>query len=139
MKLHGTACSISVPDTYICRWNLTSMVKKQINDAPLNQVHATSSATSITRCLQPRPGNQLELLAARMVAKIEEGDLKGAVRLAAYRTQSLNFVMTLLQHYNPLPHTNTSMPPPPDLNSDYVYVSVDEVTHVFKSFPNGLA
>ena len=75
--------------------------------------------------------------------KLEEGDFRGAVRLACSEdsiaaSSETTFAALLLKH--PPPHPDSSIPPlPQDPVAPTLSVSVDEVAKAIRSFPNGSA
>ena len=85
----------------------------------------------------------VDTLAGRFSAKLEEGDFKGAVRLASSEDSiavSSSETLAALREKHPLPHPNCAIPlvstedqPTP------VQVSEDEVARAICSFPCGSA
>ena len=89
----------------------------------------------------PKP-NQLNGLASRVASKLEEGDYKGAVRLACSEDSIATLdeeTISVLKSKHPPPHPETDIPP---LLNDPIpskSVSEDEVAQAIGSFPNGSA
>ena len=83
----------------------------------------------------------MDYLASRVSSKLEEGDFKGAVRLAcstntiAERSTS---IFEDLQLKYPSAHPDTSILSPPEEPPD-IPVSEEEILGAIKSFPNGSA
>ena len=72
--------------------------------------------------------------------KLEEGDFKGAVRLACSEdtiAPKKNSTLDTLRQKHPPPHPNSQMPPPSEEPSRCPIVSADEVALAIRSFPNG--
>ena len=79
-------------------------------------------------------------LGRRVSSKLEEGDLKGAVRLACSEDRLANFsddTFTALQSKHPAPHPDSSIPSPPMTASNHFVVEEAAVARAMKSFPNG--
>ena len=81
----------------------------------------------------------LKNLTARVSSKLEEGDFKGAVRLACSDTfVELNAeTLSALQQKHPNPHPDSSIPPSPPPR--ILEVPIEEIVKAIKSFPNGSA
>ena len=100
----------------------------------------------------PHPGRQqgrkaqkcsaVESLAARVTAKLEEGDFAGAIRLVcsedtiADRSEA---TLNALRGKHPAPHPDTQICPAPLETSCTLSVSEEEVSQAVRSFPNGSA
>ena len=85
-------------------------------------------------------GGNRDNLAVRVSAKLEEGDFKGAVRLASSDdtvADSNSHTSSLTSKHPPL-HPNSIIPPPSDL-SEFNATSVSEelIARAILSFPNG--
>ena len=81
-------------------------------------------------------------LAANVSGNLEEGDFKGAVRLAGSEDTIADMsdsTFASLQSKHPTPHPDTSIPPPPHDPVYSISVSVNEVAKAIRSFPNGSA
>ena len=72
--------------------------------------------------------------------KLEEGDFRGAVRLACSEDSiaaSIDATFAALQLKHPPPHPDSFIPPlPQDPVAPTLSVSVDEVAKAIRSFPN---
>ena len=123
--------------------------------APLRRGHRRSLASHVRRALsddtiptdssrQPfqDTNNPLKNLAARVAAKLEEGDFKGAVRVAS---SDVSFAPTnsttldLLRDKHPPPRQPYSSIPPQDNNSIGMEVTSSDVIDTIRSFPAGSA
>ena len=118
------------------RWNLTSIINRQIAD----EMNIPRSAE------KPKPResariNSLQAIARRVSSKIEEGDYKGAIRLACsqdtFATPS-DETVEALRCKHPAAHPHSSPPTTPD-GSSCLQASPDEVTQALQSFPKGSA
>ena len=83
-------------------------------------------------------------MAINVSAKLEEGDFRGAVRLACSEdsvAEANEATIAALRLKHPAPHPDSSMPPPPDNHELEGALSVSEgaVAHAIRSFPNGSA
>ena len=95
-----------------------------------------------TRPPRSRSVDPTAVLATRVSAKLEEGDFRGAVRVASSedrRADMSESALTALQGKHPTPHPNTSIPPFPGLPPLLSVVSLEEVSRAIMSFPNGSA
>ena len=85
----------------------------------------------------------IESLAARISAKLEEGDFGGAVRLASSDDTLAamdNSTFTALQYKHPPPHPDSVvMPLHVDLQPPSISVNEDDIVRAIRSFPNGSA
>jgi len=73
--------------------------------------------------------------------KLEEGDFKGAVRLACSEdsiADKSDVTFAALKENRP-PNPNSSIPSPPDRSVPLLTVSMEDVAQAIKSFPNGSA
>ena len=91
-----------------------------------------------TKCPDPE-----EYLAGRVSAKIEEGDFRGAIRLASSDdslADASDETYTALCAKHPAPHPDSKIPPGPSVCvSDESDVTCAEVFHAIRSFPCGSA
>ena len=82
-------------------------------------------------------------MAPRVSSKLEEGNFKGAVKLACSEdtiADMSNATLSALQQKHPTPHPDSCIPPlPQDSVAHTVSVSVEEVAKAIRSFPNGSA
>ena len=86
----------------------------------------------------------MESLAKRVAGKLEEGDYRGAVRLACSDdtlADRNDATYNALQQKHPPPHSGSSIPPAPVAQSDTILLSVseDEIIRAINSFPPGSA
>ena len=92
---------------------------------------------------QGDPG-ALQAIAARISVKLEEGDFRGAVRLACSEdsvAEASTATIAALKSKHPAAHLNTTLPPPPEEEAlkAALVVSEREVTKALHSFPRGSA
>ena len=83
----------------------------------------------------------LRLLGKRVTSKLEEGDFRGAVRLASSDDRLAPFTQPTfeaLQAKHPPPHPDTIIPQPPSSQSS-LQIEPSAVTHAIRSFPAGSA
>ena len=95
---------------------------------------------SVKQCRRPAR-DPLETLAIRVASKLEEGDFKGAVRLASPEDSVVepnDRILQALKEKHPAPHPNYS-PPPAPAEGQAVQVSPEEVARAIRSFPCGSA
>ena len=88
------------------------------------------------------PQDPIKTLASRVSLKLEEGDFKGAVRLACSEDTIADMsdaTFSALQLKHPAPHPDSSIPPLPLDVALTASVSVEEVAKAITSFPNGSA
>ena len=87
------------------------------------------------------PQDPTEFWASRVSMKLEEGDFRGAVRLACSEdtiTASNDATFAVLQLKHPPPHPDSSIPPLlQDTAAPSLYVSIEEVAKAIRSFPVG--
>ena len=77
-----------------------------------------------------------------MSIKLEEGDYKGAVRLACSDDSILDLndkTVSALRSKHPPPHPDSSNPSPPVEGTPCVTVTEKDVAETIRSFPNGSA
>ena len=75
-----------------------------------------------------------------MASKLEDGDFKGAIRLACSDDRLAPFnsaTLATLQEKHPVPHLDTAIPPTP--NPILVQVDPVSVVRAIRSFPSGSA
>ena len=119
-------------------WSLASSVNRQLYAEADPQVSA-----GLRRKGKKASKDAMAKLAVRVSEKLEEGDFKGAVRLAcsddSLAPMDEATYQALLERH-PSPHPNTVIPPIDDAMSDHV-ISVDEreVTLGIRSFKRGSA
>ena len=89
------------------------------------------------------PDDSLKYLAARVSAKLEEGDFKGAVRLASSDDTLApmnDATFQALQEKHSPPHPDTSIPSITELQPQHtIIVAAEEVARAIQSFPTGSA
>ena len=83
-------------------------------------------------------------LAHRVATKIEEGDFRGAIRLASSDDTLADFnedTFSALQAKHPLPHPNSQIPPAPAVPSfpEDFEISQQDIARAIRSFPCGSA
>ena len=89
-----------------------------------------------------RFADPLKGLAARVAAKLEEGDFRGAVKIVSSTDSFVPLNETTLKHLqtkHPQSNPNTSMPPPLSQDLDSISISTPEVLRTIQSFPAGSA
>ena len=123
------------------RRSLVAAIVKQLGeeaDGP-----STPPVSSRGRRARRTHQDPTEIWASRVSMKLEEGDFRGAVRLACSEDSiaaSSDATFAALQLKHPPPHPDSSIPPlPQDPVAPTLSVSVDEVTKAIRSFPNGSA
>ena len=101
----------------------------------------TPPIPSFQGCLKPR-ADPLNALATRVATKLEEGDYKGAVRLACSEESIADLneeTWAALKAKHPPPHPSTVIPPPPKESTSTSPISEAEVAQAICSFPNDSA
>ena len=91
---------------------------------------------------QGKPRDPLVSLGRLVSEKLEEGDFKGAVRLACSEDSMADrsvATFTALKEKHLSPHPNSCIPPSPDDTPFLPPVSIDDVARVIRYFPNGSA
>ena len=124
------------------RRSLATVVNRQLEeetDSP------DSTVRPCTKQRQASTRDPIESLAARISAKLEEGDFGGAVRLASSDDTLAamnNSTFAALQDKHPSPHPDSVIPPlQADLQSHFISISVmkEDIVRAVRSFPNGSA
>ena len=95
-----------------------------------------------THCRPKKACSPLESLAARVSTKLEEGDFRGAIRLAcseASIAEQNEESLAALRAKHPPPHPDSCIPSPPEEPFSSPPVSEVEVRQAILSFPNGSA
>lgn len=109
--LHFPVLCLRAPARRSHRRSLATLVNTQISEK------SDPSVQSILQSLrnsQPKSSNPLEGLAARIAAKLEEGETKGAVRLASSEdriAKKCDSMLAALQEKHPLPHPECVISP----------------------------
>ena len=123
------------------RRSLASAINKQLNEE-VDDPSITSAATASHRRVGKSPSQDpTKYLATRVSLKLEEGDFRGAVRLACSDDSLADMTettYTALQQKHPAPHPQSSIPQPPERLS-FPPVTEGEIAQAIKSFPNGSA
>lgn len=117
------------------RRNLVSQIIKAASDN-----NSYSADVSFIRA-KPKPANHLKNFAARVACKLEEGDFRGAVRIAA-SDDSFSTIddktFDKLQQKHPPAYPDSSIPPTIDPTASLHFSSADVMKAIF-SFPAGSA
>ena len=134
-----TRC-LRVPPRSCGRGSLASRVKKQLTDEtdPV-PVPAQAKRGKVSRN-QHTEEDALQGLGRRVASKLEDGDIRGAVRLASSddRLAPLDpATYAALEAKHPSPHCDTIIPPPP--HPVPAQVEAVAVVRAIRSFPNGSA
>ena len=122
------------------RWSLA----RQVNHQLAEECDLPSPSSGRQFSTKKRQFDPLLSLATRVSEKLEEGDFRGAVRLACSEdsvTEANESTIAALRSKHPAPHPDSSMPPPPDSHEleGVLVVSEGAVAHAIRSFPNGSA
>ena len=118
------------------RRNLSTLVKRQVDEE--------ADPSRITFPHRTTPSDPNHSLAKRVSAKLEEGDYRGAVRIACSEESIADITeetITLLKEKHPTPHSETSIPNPPqpaDMHPLPV-ISEEVIIGAIRSFPRGSA
>ena len=117
---------------------------RQINHQLTEECDLPYPSSSLQLCTKKWQFHPLLSLATTVSAKLEEGDFRGAVRLACSEdsvTEANESTIAALRSKHPAPHPDSSMPPPPDSHEPEggLVVSEGAVAHAIRSFPNGSA
>src|SRR5277367_5398640 len=123
------------------RQNLTNLIKSRtatFPDPPSIDSNQTVSA-KVKSTLRPSKGPEAKL-AALISAKVEEGNLKGAIRLLCSEEKMTDStpetVIKLLEKHPPAP-VDRRLLPCPSLPQHPLQVTEADVTKAIKSFPPG--
>ena len=114
------------------------MVNKQLKE----EEDPPPASRKLSNKKRPSTSDPLESLGARVAAKLEEADFKGAVRLAcSVDSMAAKSAATLsaLNERHPSPQPDSTIPPPPVVIPNSIAVSEGEVASVIRSFPCGSA
>ena len=96
----------------------------------LVKIEADPVVAPIRPLSKPRSQNR-DALDTRVATKLEEGDFKGAVRLACSEDSIAdlsNETMAVLKSKHPVPHPDTKIPTPPEASNVPVPIAEEEVT-----------
>ena len=121
--------------------DLAAAVNKQLRDelapAPQGQpLHRNPGSKSRS---SPDP---LTSLAKRVSSTLEDGDYKGAVRLACSEDSFATIdadTLSTLKDKHPSAHPDTCFPSVPDMSEAFAHITEKEVAMGIKSFPSGSA
>ena len=117
--------------------SLASKIKDQLRVEALPSVHGNPSLSK-----RKKPRDPLEGLARQVSSKIEDGDVRGAIRLASSEDTLADFsdnTFTALQAKHPLSHPDCSISSLPKVSSGSLVVTAGVVIRAIKSFPNSSA
>ena len=123
------------------RWSLARHVNRQIGE----EIRPSAPLTTRPHPVQHRRhGLDPLFLASRVSTKLEEGDFKGAVRLACSEdsiAEEDESTIAALKSKHPSPHPDTSIPPhPQDAELEAALkVCEGDVSHAIQTFPKGSA
>jgi len=137
-----TGRCLRVPTRGGRRWSLATMVNKQLReeeDAPAVKIHHGGKGKKRGGA---SPDDLLVALGKRVSVKLEEGDFKGAVRLACSEdtmAERNEATYMSLQGKHPPAHPDSSIPSPPVVTPNSITVTVEDVVRAIRSFPNGSA
>ena len=116
--------------------HLATMVNLQLREGSMSQ-------SSIPNYSYSTISNPFKSLARHVSAKLEEGDFKGAVRLASSEDTLADFsdaTLSALRAKHPPPHPNSIIPPSPVVNeNDRLEIVEEELAYIIRLFPNGSA
>lgn len=134
---HLSARCLRVPARSGRRWSLATMINKQ-----LREEEDPPAAKNQPKKRQSTSKDPLESLGRRVSSKLEDGDFKGAVRLACSEdslAERSEATYSALKEKHPAAHPVSTIPPPPDCPSLSFVVSEGDVANAVRSFPNGSA
>ena len=137
---HFSSRCLRVPKRGGRRWNLARAINEQIRaevDPPLSP----SPDHPQSRQSRRKVRDPLMSLAALVSYKLEEGDFKGAVRLACSEDSVASengSTLDALRLKHPPPHPDTIFPSPDESNQSPIIVE-EAVALAIRSFPNGSA
>ena len=114
-------------------WSLSSIINKQ-----LNEESDLSTGKSLPRRNLNPPHDLAKTSASGVSSKLEEGDFKGAIRLASTEDTLAEWNDSMFSGLCKI-HPDTVIPPLPDDFQHTTFVSVKEVAQAIRSFPNGSA
>ena len=138
--LHFSARCLRVPTRCGRNWSLATLVNGQLKeekDPPTTTINSSRRGKRRGKAKDP-----MESLGHRVSEKLEEGDFKGAVRLACSEDSMAvrsDATFAALKEKHPPPHPDSDIPPPPDSNKPLLAVSEEDVAQAIRSFPNGSA
>ena len=123
------------------RRSLAMAINRQLSEE--TNCSTTPPTSTCSKQTRGPPQDPLKTLASRVSSKLEEGDFKGAVKLACSEDTIADMsiaTLSALQQKHPSPHPDSCIPPLPQGSVAHtVSVSVEEVAKAIRSFPNGSA
>ena len=134
---HFSARCLRVPPRGGRRWSLASFINKQ-----LREEKDPPDTKAPRRKTRQDSRDKLESLGHQVSMKLEEGDFKGAVRLACSEDSTAErseATYLALKEKHPSPHPHSVIPPFQNNTPLFISVSEGDVAHAIKSFPNGSA
>ena len=137
--LYFASRCLKVPKHGGRRWSLTTQFNRQLNDEcdePLTRFKPS--------CGPKMMKDNTDLLGDRVSAKLEEGDFRGAIRLACSDDTFADpdaTTIAALRSKHPAAHPETTLPSPPDHDDLEGVLSVNEcdIRQAIRSFPKGSA
>ena len=125
------------------RWSLASLVNKQVSQESID--HITTSVITTNSCVartssRSRTCHPMDKLAAKVSSKLEEGNYRGAVRLACSEdtmAEHTTDTLGVLRLKHPPPHCNSTKV---DLDCDSPLpftIDSEQIKKAITSFPNG--
>ena len=128
------------PDRGECRRSLATAINNQLRDEA-DPPPALIRSTTRKRFLPA--DDPTTILATRVSAKLEEGDFRGAVRLACSDDTLAPMneaTFEALQEKHPSPHPDSSIPPSAESSQQCTLIATEEeVIRAIHSFPKGSA
>ena len=140
--LHFSSCFLKSPRHGGKRWSLVAAVIRQIREESNAPCPEPPIGPSECHQRRGRKDDPMEVLASRVASKLEEGDYKGAVRLAcADDTIAEHSPATLesLRLKHPEPHPDRSIFPALDAELFSLTFTEEDVKRAIMSFPAGSA
>ena len=119
------------------RWSLATLINKQVTQEPSTETPATRPPQ---RVRPPKKHNQMEQLASRVSSKLEEGDYRGAVRLACSEdaiAEPSSETLQALKAKHPLPPPDSDIPSLEHTSPLAFTVDTQVIMKVISSFPKG--
>ena len=122
------------------RWSLAMAVNSQLREEAAPP--SSPPSRSRQRGSQSSPQDILKSLASRVSVKLEQGDFKGAIRLACSDDMLADMsdaTFASIQQKHPTPHPDSVISPHTGDLPSPVAVSEEDVSQAVQSFPNGSA
>ena len=140
--LHFAQCSLQIPVRQKEKLSLASIVNKQIRNGCLPP-HVVTLVPGRKRRVN-KVKDPLEILAGKVSAKLEEGDLRGAVRLACSEETIAEYsdeTFSALQAKHPHPSADSVITPLVSQNEIFDKLSVSDscIAYAIRSFFRGSA